>query len=279
MTAAELEIRKRQIYQDLERVDRRIRNLLFALQQIETGQVPNYWVLLNPGKHNSQRIGRKQELMAFLAELRNLRRKLDQLEKELRLEVIRAIAKNRKSMKRILDQAVKKRGHLTDDEEEQLQGTAEESLRISMNWLITNPSRENIKTVLNTLADAYMVGGGESLENRAMKAMGDAARVGRQRAEGEFLRDPTQANLKKITKSVAEMQLLGAEVGDDIVATKPPRSAHGASHIVRRDETLALISKTYYGQVNYWHVIYFKNAGVIGNNPDRLQIGTKLTIP
>jgi len=49
-------------------------------------------------------------------------------------------------------------------------------------------------------------------------------------------------------------------------------------HIVRREETLSAISRQYYGTPNKWRKILEANNRVI-RDPNKLQPGTKLTIP
>ena len=49
-------------------------------------------------------------------------------------------------------------------------------------------------------------------------------------------------------------------------------------HIVRNNETLSDIAKTYYGSPSKWRKIYNANKTVI-TNPDRVRLATKLVIP
>jgi nucleoid-associated protein YgaU len=44
-------------------------------------------------------------------------------------------------------------------------------------------------------------------------------------------------------------------------------------------DTLASIADHYYGDSSQWKKIYDANKAAIGDNPDAVKVGTKLTIP
>ncbi|MCU0568229.1 MAG: LysM peptidoglycan-binding domain-containing protein, partial [Oculatellaceae cyanobacterium Prado106] len=50
-------------------------------------------------------------------------------------------------------------------------------------------------------------------------------------------------------------------------------------YTVQAGDTLASIAKRFYGINRRWDPIYEVNRGLIGENPDRLQIGMELVIP
>lgn len=50
-------------------------------------------------------------------------------------------------------------------------------------------------------------------------------------------------------------------------------------HVVSSGETLSDIAQAYYGKAKYWKNIYDANRALIGNNPEVLVVGTKLTMP
>jgi nucleoid-associated protein YgaU len=50
-------------------------------------------------------------------------------------------------------------------------------------------------------------------------------------------------------------------------------------HEVVQGDTLFDIAQKYYGNGNLWKQIYDKNKSVVGDNPDVIQPGQKLSIP
>jgi len=50
-------------------------------------------------------------------------------------------------------------------------------------------------------------------------------------------------------------------------------------HIVKSNETLSSISKSYYGSTQLWGLIYNNNRSTIGYDPDHVPAGTALKIP
>lgn len=56
-------------------------------------------------------------------------------------------------------------------------------------------------------------------------------------------------------------------------------STSGNNHNVASGETLAAISRKYYGSTKYWQKLYAANKGTIGSDPAALKVGQKLTIP
>lgn len=50
-------------------------------------------------------------------------------------------------------------------------------------------------------------------------------------------------------------------------------------YTVKRGDTLQKIAKKYYKKASKWLTIYNANSAVIGKNPKKLTVGTKLTIP
>ena len=55
--------------------------------------------------------------------------------------------------------------------------------------------------------------------------------------------------------------------------------AAGESYEIQPGDTLATISQQYYGDPTQWRRIYDANKDAIGADPDKLKVGTKLTIP
>jgi nucleoid-associated protein YgaU len=68
-----------------------------------------------------------------------------------------------------------------------------------------------------------------------------------------------------------------------VVSSTPGASASqvaGAqTYEIQSGDTLATISQQFYGDPSQWRRIYDANKDVIGDDPDKLKLGTKLTIP
>jgi nucleoid-associated protein YgaU len=62
------------------------------------------------------------------------------------------------------------------------------------------------------------------------------------------------------------------------VAAKPSPSA-GQEYTVAEGDTMARIAQRFYDDPTQWRRIYDANREAIGDNPDAIKIGTKLTIP
>jgi len=67
-------------------------------------------------------------------------------------------------------------------------------------------------------------------------------------------------------------------VPDLTIYEKPEKIKTTRFHIVRKEETLSAISRQYYGTPDKWQKILQANKKVI-KDPNKLQPGTKLTIP
>jgi nucleoid-associated protein YgaU len=61
--------------------------------------------------------------------------------------------------------------------------------------------------------------------------------------------------------------------------TTAGQTAAGDSYEIQSGDTLATIAQQYYGDPSQWRRIYDANKDVIGDDPDKLKLGTKLTIP
>jgi nucleoid-associated protein YgaU len=68
------------------------------------------------------------------------------------------------------------------------------------------------------------------------------------------------------------------EVPDLTIYEKAEKIKTTRFHIVRREETLSAISQQYYGTPSKWQKILQANKNII-KDPNKLQPGTKLTIP
>jgi len=59
----------------------------------------------------------------------------------------------------------------------------------------------------------------------------------------------------------------------------PGQTLAGDSYEVQSGYTLATIAQQFYGDATQWRRIYDANKDAIGDDPDKLKLGTKLTIP
>jgi nucleoid-associated protein YgaU len=53
----------------------------------------------------------------------------------------------------------------------------------------------------------------------------------------------------------------------------------GDTYEIQSGDTLATIAQQFYGDPSQWRRIYDANKDTIGDDPDKLKLGTKLTIP
>jgi nucleoid-associated protein YgaU len=57
------------------------------------------------------------------------------------------------------------------------------------------------------------------------------------------------------------------------------QTAGGESYEIQAGDTLATIAQQFYGDPTQWRRIYDANKDAIGDDPDKLKLGTKLSIP
>lgn len=63
-------------------------------------------------------------------------------------------------------------------------------------------------------------------------------------------------------------------------ASPPPSPAAGEqSYTVESGDTLAVIAQKFYGDPTQWRKIYDANKSAIGDDPDKLKVGTDIRIP
>jgi nucleoid-associated protein YgaU len=67
--------------------------------------------------------------------------------------------------------------------------------------------------------------------------------------------------------------------GNAAPAAAQPAAAQGDSYTVASGDSLSKIAKNHYGDAAKWHQIYEANKGIIGSNPDHIEVGQVLTLP
>ncbi len=81
-----------------------------------------------------------------------------------------------------------------------------------------------------------------------------------------------------LSSPVASPSAAPAVVGST-PSTTASQTAGGDTYEVQSGDTLATIAQQYYGDPAQWRRIYDANKDAIGDDPDRLKLGQKLTIP
>jgi nucleoid-associated protein YgaU len=81
-------------------------------------------------------------------------------------------------------------------------------------------------------------------------------------------------------KPVAPAQPAPAAGGTDFFGnSNEPAATTGNSYTVVSGDSLSKIAKNHYGDATKWHQIYDANKGIIGSNPDHIEVGQVLTLP
>ena len=125
----------------------------------------------------------------------------------------------------------------------------------------------------------YAVREGDSMWTISKRVLGDASRwreiaalnptIDAERLRvGQRIRVPAGAT----TTSKAPLRLNGT-------AKVPHRPVGAKTYTVRSGDTLSTIAKGVYGTPAKWKTIWDANRDLIGANPDRLEVGTRLRIP
>jgi nucleoid-associated protein YgaU len=78
---------------------------------------------------------------------------------------------------------------------------------------------------------------------------------------------------------VASPSAIVAVAPTQAAAPSATAEAGGETYEVQSGDTLATISQQFYGDPTQWRRIYDANKDAIGADPDKLKLGTKLTIP
>jgi nucleoid-associated protein YgaU len=82
-------------------------------------------------------------------------------------------------------------------------------------------------------------------------------------------------------KPVAPTQPTPAAGGTDFFGNNnaEPAATTGDSYTIVSGDSLSKIAKNHYGDAAKWHQIYEANKGIIGSNPDHIEVGQVLTLP
>ena len=218
---------------------------------------------------------------ALREDLKMLRRQLKQVRADqtaMRRSVVRQhIAASKARLKSFIETMVKD-GVVDATELAKAQNMADQILNKSVGLMNSNPTTENIRGTLESLADTQMLGADpdKGASATALNALSDAAKKRRAKFERQFRRSPTSRNFAEMLDAEGLAQSLGAEGSSDQTGWKP---VGNKNHTTGPRETLSGLSMQYYGSFEFWDKIYVENFGVIGQNPDKLPSGINLTIP
>lgn len=56
-------------------------------------------------------------------------------------------------------------------------------------------------------------------------------------------------------------------------------ATEGETYTVVSGDSLSKIARNHYGDGTKWHQIYEANKGIIGSDPDKIEVGQVLTLP
>lgn len=106
------------------------------------------------------------------------------------------------------------RGHLTDEELVGLQKGADEILEAFTGLLQLDSSESALRDVLNQLADTMALGGGDSaVAQRALNAVGTAARGNLDKARQGLTQHPSEKSARQVIRAATNLELLGDSAG------------------------------------------------------------------
>ncbi|MEM7626813.1 MAG: LysM peptidoglycan-binding domain-containing protein [Planctomycetota bacterium] len=127
----------------------------------------------------------------------------------------------------------------------------------------------------------YTVESGDSMSSIALATYGSARRWV-DIAQANPLVDPNRLRVGQEIK-LPDLDGVGpdsvAEAGEPSVEQEDDLPRSGATYTIKSGDTLSTIAKQFYGSASKWELIYQANRRAIGDDPGRLQLGTKLLIP
>ncbi len=267
-----------------QRIVQEINKVKSQLLRIEEGKIPasqpfiSFKASSNIRDLRSPHRNLKEALQYDLHVLQNLFKQLESEKRNKKEKLARKeVAQIRERISRHLISAARD-GVLDDQETKKGLALAQSALKSSILVLKVNPSNQNIKTTLDSLANALVFGADieRGIGAEAYKALTEASKTRHANADTHFRNSPNTKNLAQILQELALAQAFGAEISDKPIGWKP---VGNKSHSVAPGDTLSGLSDQYYSKKGYWDVIYLENFGVIGDKPDQLKIGTVLVIP
>lgn len=127
---------------------------------------------------------------------------------------------------------------------------------------------------------SHTVASGDTMSSIAEKYYGDKNKW-QAIAKANPLVDPSA--MKVGTKLTIPAATTDAPKPVNVPAPTTPASTATATgekiHVVASGDTLAALARTYYGNPGLWETIYDANKKTIGDDPEALKVGMKLTIP
>lgn len=138
-------------------------------------------------------------------------------------------------------------------------------------------------TTAPTAERTHVVVSGDSFSSISTKYFGTESKAGAI-ASANPLVDPTRMKIGAKLRIPESTTLVAAPAvvtpnGKSSNGNTVAASTSGNNHNVASGETLAAISRKYYGSTKYWQKLYTANKGTIGSDPAALKVGQKLTIP
>ena len=90
---------------------------------------------------------------------------------------------------------------------------------------------------------------------------------------------PSPARPALASPAASPSAAVAAVVTPTTASTDVAATTGGDTYEVQSGDTLLTIAQQYYDDVTQWRRIYDANKDAIGADPDKLKLGTKLTIP
>ncbi len=173
-----------------------------------------------------------------------------------------------------------KSGELDSQQLESLRGASDRALRRWQKIVERDPSPENMKGLLSQLAHSMQVGldEGSGAARDAWASLGNSASKVTRAAEQRFRANPSVESFRRyFEKAAASLQLGGEGIAE--MPSYVPRLRPEKTYLVKPGDTLAGISKLFYGGPGYWDFIYMQNLKEIGESPEQLSPNIVLQIP
>jgi hypothetical protein len=253
-----------------------IRELQEKLAHVDNMPTTQPWITLKRASSIEELRSPHRTLKEALEDdLEKLRRELSGLRarerKVIREPAMRAKRDFDKRLEKVLRKA-EQEGEIDESELVELQEGSLEVLDKFIEILDEHPSTENMRGVLSGMETAFLLG---AEPDGAQRALGEASTKLQGAAENKFRQRPTTDNLEKFLKSWGLTQAVGGEEQHQ----RQGWSSVDTTHPVAPGDTLAGISRHYYGDAGFWDIIYLENYGVIGNDVKSLRVDTVLHIP